>query len=87
MVTRSFADVISIWSSRSRRECAEELHREEQLLLPRDRRAAMGDSNPAAHDSTGVVGVEIDPGERRLNELGYKQELKREMVRAMLFSV
>jgi hypothetical protein len=26
------------------------------------------------------VEVEIDPGERRLNELGYKQELKREMV-------
>lgn len=24
--------------------------------------------------------IEVDPGERRLNELGYKQELRREMV-------
>ena len=30
--------------------------------------------------TTGVQEVEVDSGERRLNELGYKQELRREMV-------
>jgi hypothetical protein len=28
-----------------------------------------------------AVEIEMDSGERRLNELGYKQELRREMVR------
>ena len=30
------------------------------------------------------AGIEMDSGERRLNELGYKQELRREMVIASL---
>ena len=30
--------------------------------------------------TTSVQEVEVDSGERRLNELGYKQELRREMV-------
>ena len=32
---------------------------------------------------TESVGVEMDTGEKRLNELGYKQELRREMVICM----
>lgn len=30
--------------------------------------------------TTSVQEIEVDSGERRLNELGYKQELRREMV-------
>lgn len=50
-------------------------------------RAGMGpDSNHApssVKNSSAAVAaaeIEMDPGERRLNELGYKQELRREMV-------
>lgn len=43
--------------------------------------AAMASQRVAAVN--GGIDVEMDPGERRLNQLGYKQELKREMVRLM----
>lgn len=48
------------------------------------RRSADDDSDrplPSLKNSTlPVAGDELDSGERRLNELGYKQELRREMV-------
>ncbi|KAL3695810.1 hypothetical protein R1sor_009886 [Riccia sorocarpa] len=37
------------------------------------------DSNRLSTGSAVETGADIDPGERRLNELGYKQELKREV--------
>lgn len=39
-------------------------------------------SSREGHDQLGVSqqALEMDSGEKRLNELGYKQELRREMV-------
>ncbi|KAL3676063.1 hypothetical protein R1sor_026011 [Riccia sorocarpa] len=52
---------------------------EKESLLPEAQKRIAEEASMDSHVAPGGMEVEMDPGERRLNQLGYKQELKREM--------
>jgi hypothetical protein len=52
-----------------------------------DGTSQMAQKTSSSMSAPAAEGIEVDSGERRLNELGYKQELRREMVIASLASL